>query len=173
MNEKAAGATAEPQVGLIDMQWCGKGIGAVDVVYCIAASADPSQIPVFGSAAAVTEAVQFVQSLAYEYHCALLDAFVLYGVASDAHAASAVLPADVFREQFEWAWIDLSRCCVGDHWGTITKEIISARRGKMAFNAYNKSEAVATLVATVTDEYLRRHEHRQATGETASAQATL
>ena len=27
---------------MIDLQWCGRGIGAVDVAYCIAASADAS-----------------------------------------------------------------------------------------------------------------------------------
>lgn len=117
--------------------------------------------------------MKLVQSLADAYYSTLLEAFVLYGVASDAQSASAALPASVFMEQFEWAWLDLARVCVGDHWSTITKEIVSARRGKMAFNAYNKSEAVMTFVATLTDEYLRRREHRLATGEPGAAQAAL
>ena len=61
-------------------------------------------------------------------------------------------------EQFEWAWIDLARVCVGDHWSTITKDILSSRRGKMAFNAYNKSEKVARFVACLTNVYLDRRE---------------
>ena len=173
VDEKAVGAGAEPQVGLIDMQWCGKGIGAVDVAYCIAASVDPNLIPLSESAASANETVKMVQSLADEYYSTLVEAFVLYGVASDAQSASAALPAGVFKEQFEWAWLDLARVCVGDHWSTITKEILSSRRGKMAFNAYNKSEAVATFVAVLTDEYLKRCEHRLATEDPGSAQAAL
>ena len=103
VDEKAAGVAPEPEVGLIDMQWCGRGIGAVDVVYCIAASAGPTLIPAGGDPAVV------VQSLVDEYHKTLLSSFVKYGVATDLASAAAVLPADVFQEQFEWAWIDLAR----------------------------------------------------------------
>ena len=84
-----------------------------------------------------------------------------------APAASAVLPAKVFQEQFEWAWLDLARVCVGDHWGSVTKEVLAARRGKMSFNAYNKSEAVARMVAGLTDVFLKRRE------QAADGQASL
>jgi phosphoribosylglycinamide formyltransferase-1 len=162
VDEKAAGAVPEPEVGLIDMQWCGRGIGAVDVVYCIAASIDPKLIP-----EGTGGAVALVQSLVDEYHSTLLASFIKSGVASDAAAASAVLPAKVFQEQFEWAWLDLARVCVGDHWGSVTKEVLAARRGKMSFNAYNKSEAVARMVAGLTDVFLKRRE------QAADGQASL
>ena len=152
VDEKPTTVAPEPEVGLIDMQWCGRGIGAVDVVYCIAASADPKLIPVGADPAAV------VQSLVDEYHNMLLASFVKYGVASDLVSASAALPVEVFQEQFEWAWIDLARVCVGDHWGSVTKDILATRRGKMAFNAYNKSEPVQRMVAQLTDVYLKRRE---------------
>lgn len=179
VDEKADGKIKEPQVvevGMIDLQWCGRGIGAVDIVYCIAASADPNLIPLAGSSKEASEAsVVMIQGLVDEYYNTLLHGLVTYGVADDAQSATNVLPAAVFMEQFEWAWIDLARVCVGDHWSSVTKEVLAARRGKMAFNAYNKSETVATLVASVAHEFLIRREHASATvsGNSGSAQAAL
>eukprot|EP00961_Rhodomonas_salina_P063614 855073-Rhodomonas_salina.1 len=152
VDEKAAGVAGEREVGVVDMQWCGRGLGAVDVAYCIAASADPSLFPAGADAAAV------VQSLVDEYHGRLLASLVKSGVAADAGAAAVAFPAHTFQVQFEWAWIDLARVCVGDHWASLTREVLGARRGKMAFNACNKSEQVQRMVAELTHRYLTRRE---------------
>ena len=57
---------AEMEVGLIDLQWCGRGLGAVDIAYCIAASAGGAVFGSGGDAAAVT------QRLLDDYHAHLL-----------------------------------------------------------------------------------------------------
>jgi hypothetical protein len=161
VDEKAAGVASELEVGLVDMQWCGRGLGAVDLVYFIAASAGPTLIAQGADVAAV------VQNLVDEYHTTLLASFVKFGVTTDVASASVALPAEIFQVQFEWAWIDLARVCVGDHWGAVTKEILLTRRSKMAFNAYNKSEPVQRMVAELTDVYLKRRE------QAADKQASL
>ena len=81
----------EGEVGMIDLQWCGRGIGAVDVAYCIAASADASAFE--GGAHSAT------QALLDEYHQHLLGAFERYGVAENAADAAKVLPRETFQEQ--------------------------------------------------------------------------
>ena len=155
------------KVGLIDEQWTGRGLGAVDVAYCIAASADPS---VFTRAAgngndgdlldslADSPACKVAQRLIGDYHTHLLRAFVACGAAADQDAAAALLPAEVFQVQFEWAWIDLTRCVVGDQWGSITPDVLKGRRGQMNFNAYNKAIEMAGVLLEVADVYLRRRE---------------
>jgi hypothetical protein len=134
------------------MQWCGRGLGAVDVAYCIAASADESLF------AGGRDARAAVQGLAAGYHRALLLGLVAHGAAADPAAAAALLPAADFQVQLEWAWIDLARVAVGDHMGSITKAALEARRGQMAFNAYNKSLPVARALLEVADRYLRARE---------------
>jgi hypothetical protein len=57
--------------------------------------------------------------------------------------------------QFEWAWIDLARIVLGEHWQSITRDILEARTGKMVFNAYNKSLPVGRMLLEVADTYLR------------------
>ena len=155
------------KVGLIDEQWTGRGLGAVDVAYCIAASADPS---VFTRAEgnanagdlrdslADSPACKVAQRLIGDYHTHLLRAFVACGAAADQDAAAALLPAEVFQVQFEWAWIDLTRCVVGDQWGGITPDVLKGRRGQMNFNAYNKAIEMAGVLLEVADVYLRRRE---------------
>eukprot|EP01051_Picozoa_sp_SAG22_P009565 SAG22_NODE_805_length_7096_cov_28.481206_5_plen_276_part_00 len=88
-------------VGIIDLQWCGCGLGAVDVAYCIAASADPSVFEGAGEGGPV--AVAQVERLIREYHAHLLAGFVQHGVAPDLPAARAVLPADIFQVQVGFA----------------------------------------------------------------------
>ena len=156
-----------PLVGLIDMQWCGTGIGATDVAYCIAASAHPDLFS--GSAAVRVEeqafsnagshmAVTVVDSLVRVYHQSLLAALVSHGVTGDLGEAAALLPEQTLQVQVEWAWIDLARVVIGEHWSSVTKEVLTERQGHMSFNAYNKSLTMAHRIMQITDEYLRRRE---------------
>ena len=156
--EVSSSKQSQPQqlnVGIIDMQWCGLGLGAVDVAYCIAASADAS---VFVADAGRRDTVAIVGRYVREYYECLLAAFVKYGNATDSTAAAALLPMEVFQVQFEWAWIDLARVVVGDHWGSLTKAVVASREGKMSFNAYNKCTEVGRAVMELADAYLRRRE---------------
>ena len=155
---QAAAAEEEVELGVIDFQWCGLGLGAVDVAYCIGASADPSVFSDGNDSDSGSNVQTIVQGYLDDYHQSLLEAFLQHGVASDAATATTLLPREVFQTQFEWAWIDLVRVVIGDHWSTITKAILAEREGKMAFNAYNKSLPVAMALTELAHVYLQRRE---------------
>jgi len=125
----------ESELGVIDFQWSGIGIGAVDVAYCIAASIDESVATLGGS--------EIVPNLLAHYHTTLMESFVENNVASNLAEATGILPFPVFRRQFVVAFIDLARVVIGDHWKTITPQVLKERTGKLVFNAYNKSLPVA------------------------------
>ena len=147
--------TDEPRVGVIDMQWCGRGLCAVDVAYCIAASADES---VFDSPSSDVAPYSILQSYLDDYHGHFIAALVQHGVSADLQTAMSVLPRDVFQAHFDWAWIDLARVVIGDHWGTIDQSVFESRAGKMSMNAYNKSLPVARHFVSITDACLNQRQ---------------
>ena len=130
------------KLGMIDFQWTGVGLGAVDVAYCIAASAHDSLFE------------NMAEYLAY-YHEQLMVYFVEDGLASSLEHAESFFPMPVFQAQFRSAFLDLVRVVIGDHWKTITKETFAARDGMLAFNAYNKSLKVASWIVKLADSYLK------------------
>lgn len=124
-------------VGLIDFQWSGLGIAAADVAYSIAASGD-------------VDSFSAIQPLVEHYHTCLQKA-----LASFAPGVKAPTLQEL-REDFDWAWIDLTRVVFTDHWKTITPEVLKAREGAHTFNAYNKSFPVALAFLEVTSEIALR-----------------
>jgi len=135
---RSAGSSGEargmPDVGLIDFQWSGPGLAAVDVVYCIWASAS----------ADLLEEPQGEARLLVAYHTRLVEALVAAGVARDEEQAHGeILPFAVFEREYTWALLDLARIVVGEHWKTVTPESLAERRGKLTFNAYNKCPRLA------------------------------
>lgn len=146
---RTTSAAGLPAVGMIDFQWAGLGLGAVDVAYCLAAAADPSTLPLplpAGRGGTGT----YVK---FYYEC-LVEGFVRFGVAADPQSARSVLPEGVFQRQFQWAFIDHARVVIADHWKTITPDALAAREGKMLFNACNKSLHVATWMVALADRCL-------------------
>ena len=103
-------------------------------------------------------AVTVLDSLVRVYHQSLLAALVSHGVTGDLGEAAALLPEQTLQVQVEWAWIDLARVVIGEHWSSVTKEVLTERQGHMSFNAYNKSLTMAHRIMQITDEYLRRRE---------------
>ena len=110
----------------------------MDVVYVIAASADRS-IFEGGGAEAVTTTVQSLVD--YYYDCLCKGGF-------------EGLTKEVFMQQIKYAWIDLTRVILGDHWSSLTCEIVESRKDKMSFNAYNKCAVVGRAVMEVANVYL-------------------
>ncbi|GBG30930.1 Inositol monophosphatase 3 [Hondaea fermentalgiana] len=124
------------EIGLIDFQWSGSGLAATDVAYSIAASCTP-------------ESLRDYKVLVDGYYAALMKAFDELG------AKTAKIPSrEEFEQDFLWAWVDLARIVLADHWKTITPEILAQREGSHGFNAYNKSYDVAHVFVEVTSDLL-------------------
>ncbi|KAA8492835.1 3'(2'),5'-bisphosphate nucleotidase 1 [Porphyridium purpureum] len=138
------------QLGVIDFQWTGVGLGAVDVAYCIFAGAHKTVMNnVSDPESCVTPYVNY-------YHATLLQAFQDYGIAANETAAERLLPKNVFQAQFEAGCLDLARVIIGDHWASVTPEILAARNNKLSFNAYNKCSHVAAFLVAYVDVLLTR-----------------
>lgn len=124
----------------------GVGIGAVDVAYCIAASASASVLPL-DDLSAVDVYLKF-------YYQSLIEGFLHFRVFQNEVEARAALPENVFTTQFCNAFIDLARVVIADHWKCVTPETLQAREGKLSFNAYNKCGRMAKWMVALTDQYL-------------------
>ena len=142
-------------VGLIGMRWCGPGLGAVDVAYCMAVSADES---VFGKCSGdhnVEAAV--MEYLDYYYSC-LLEGFVAAGIADDLRGAYQTLPREIFQDQFEWAWIDLTRAAIGARWDKVKRRFFEERAGKISHDVQKKSLITMYLLVELAHTFLLRRE---------------
>ena len=135
------GPPGMPEVGLIDFQWSGPGLAAVDVAYCIWASASLEVLAEDGGEARLVAA----------YHSSLVEALAAAGVAGD-----EIPPLAAFEREYELALLDLARVVVGEHWKTATPESLEARRGELTFAAYNKCPRLAChLMRRVADALAR------------------
>ena len=106
------------QVGLIDFQWTGFGLGATDVAYLIASSAEAGLLTADGAGEA---------ALLDAYHADLTAALVEFGAAPDAAAAQALYPRGALQEQYETALLDVFRLAVAYQWVRI--EVCAQARG--------------------------------------------
>ena len=138
----------ESEVGVIDFQWTGLGLGTTDVAYCLAASLHPDILTVGGE-----------EDLGYlkHYHACLTEAFVKYGVAADQSAAEALYPYPLLQRHYERSVLDLARTIIGDHWFSVSPDILDKRHMAMGFNAYNKSTKVTVWLAARIKQYLDRY----------------
>eukprot|EP00041_Stephanoeca_diplocostata_P026628 m.720979 g.720979 ORF g.720979 m.720979 type:complete len:1005 (-) comp23011_c0_seq1:245-3259(-) len=132
------------EVGLIDFQWTGYGLPGTDVAYCIATCV-AEDFPLGDDAAVAT-----VMELVRWYHTATLAAFVELGTTSSVAEGEALFPWAELKRQFVAGWLDLAKTVIADHWQTITPDMMRARKGKLVFNAYNKSVRIAMWFVKVT-----------------------
>ena len=136
-----------PEVGLIDFQWSGPGLAAVDVSYCIWASASlellGGEVEAGGGEAGLVEA----------YHSSLVKALEAAGFAGE-----EIPPLATFEGEYELALLDLARVVVGEHWKTATPESLEARRGELTFAAYNKCPSLACCLMRRVADALKRYE---------------
>ena len=140
----AAGLDGERDVGVIDLQWCGFGLAATDVVHHLCASASPECLEGEGE-----------RALLDFYYVQLTDALAEFGVASSAeHAATEVITRDEFDAQVEDALLDMGRLVMAYQWSR-------ANFGKAVLNrnAYNKDLRSAVWLAARVDALLKGREH--------------
>lgn len=104
LREQQSGEATEAtfDAGLIDFQWCGWGLGATDLAYLLASSADPQLLTFDGRGEA---------ALLDTYHALLCDALRAGGVAEERWLSRAQLTT-----QYETALLDLCRLVVAYAW---------------------------------------------------------
>jgi len=138
---------ADVDVGVIDFQWSGAGLCAVDVAYAIWAC------PELGVLEKEEHLVDF-------YHKELVDA--LRSRFPDHGDVDAWLPLEQLKLEYRMAFLDFCRCVVGDHWRTIKVDTIRGRQAlpsqnKKVFNAYNKDVDIAKRMLRKMMEALNQY----------------
>jgi len=138
----------EDEVGMIDFQWSGFGLCAVDVVYVIASSCAIEGLDLEG---------EKERGMLRDYHRVLVQALVEFGVAESAdHAESVVAPLDSLFELYRVCFLDFARIVFAYHWPRIeaSPEVLASRRGMLGSNTYNKSTPHAVWFVQRTVAYL-------------------
>jgi Domain of unknown function (DUF227). len=135
----SAGAT-ETEVGLIDFQWSGFGLGATDATHCICAAVDATALTTDNGEERLLDA----------YHAALCDALAQAGAAESAAAAAATLmPRATLQAQHEDAIIDMGRMVFAYQWSRARFGVDNLNR-----NSYNKNLRNAVWLAARVDALL-------------------
>jgi hypothetical protein len=134
-------------VGFIDYQWSGWGLGAVDLAYMFCAAAGPETLDLTPDAEAEAALLQ-------HYHKALCEALAEFGAASSAEAAAVELqPFELLQAQYEAALLDHAVTVFSYMWNGLqaTPGVLTARGAKVpTANAVNKNaESGAWLLGRV------------------------
>ena len=151
------------EVGLIDFQWMGFGLGAVDAAHVVAASVDPETLG-FGDAAGDAFCdPDAVPALLDHYHRELCVALAANGAAASAEEAASEWTREEVQEQYEAAVLDLCRVVFGYQWVRVkaSPESILANAESMNKNSYNKSIDNALWLVRECDALLKRREARR------------
>ena len=136
------GGRGSVEVGLIDFQWSGFGLGATDVAHHLCGALDPTVLDEPGAEAALLD----------HYHGALCAALVRYGAAATRdEAAAALLPRETLQGQYEQAVLDMGRLVFAYQWSRAD----FAKADAPNKNAYNKNARSATWLVRRVDELLR------------------
>jgi len=143
---EGAAVDVQGEVGLIDFQWSGWGLGSVDLAYLVAASAKGGAMDADGAAEA---------ELLEAYRAELCAGLASFGLDPDAEAPSA----EALRASYELALLDFCTAVFGYHWPRIaaTPDVLRAREHMLGSNAYNKDLASARWLVARCAALLDRH----------------
>jgi len=118
------------EVGLIDFQWCGFGLGATDVAHHICAALQPSCLSFDG---------EKEKELLSHYHYCLTKELINVGVATSIDdVEERVYPRRVLQLQYEIALLDICRMVFAYSWRRWKPETCPTVES-LNRNAYNKS----------------------------------
>jgi Ser/Thr protein kinase RdoA (MazF antagonist) len=124
------------EVGLIDFQWSGWGLGAVDLAYLMCAAVGPKVLDLTVEAAGET-------ALLRHYHESLCAALAEFGAAPTAAAAAAELqPFDTLVAQYEAALLDHAVTVFSYQWHGLkaAPDVLDERGARVpTANAVNKN----------------------------------
>jgi hypothetical protein len=155
------------EVGLIDFQWMGFGLGVVDAAHVIAASVDPKTLGFADGDAAgsglSTEGVggfdeNAVPTLFAHYYDAFIGASVANGAAGSLEEARRTWPFEEASAQYDAALLDFSRVVFGYQWVRVgaSPASLAAAADSYNKNSYNKSLPNAMWLVRECDAALRR-----------------
>ncbi len=156
------------EVGLIDFQWMGFGLGVVDAAHVIAASVNPETLgfadgDAEGSSLRVAEGVGgfdegAVPALFAHYYGEFIDASVANGAAGSLEEARRTWPFEEASAQYDEAILDFSRVVFGYQWVRVgaSPASLAAAAGSYNKNSYNKSVPNAMWLVRECDAALRR-----------------
>lgn len=137
------------EVGLIDFQWCGFGLGATDIAHHITAALQPSCLSFDG---------EKEKELLTHYYSCLSKELVKVGVAKSIDdVESRVYPRRVLQAQYEIALLDICRMVYAYSWKRWKSET-SPTVASLNRNAYNKSFPSALWLITRCHVLLNRLE---------------
>jgi hypothetical protein len=144
------------QVGLIDFQWCGFGLGATDLAYYIASSAGSESLDVHGEKELV---------LLQRYHTVLSMNIESLQKASTVNVHEISIPTfEQLVKQYEAGLIDICRIAFSYHWGRIKaspQAFTPERQAMLGPCAYNKDTDVARWLVARCDALLTKRMQTQ------------
>ena len=155
------------EVGLIDFQWMGFGLGVVDAAHVIAASVDPETLgfadgDAEGSSLSRDGVGGFdegaVPALFVHYYDEFIDASVSNGAAGSLEEARRTWPFEEALAQYDEAILDFSRVVFGYQWVRVgaSPATLAAAADSYNKNSYNKSLPNAMWLVRECDAALRR-----------------
>jgi len=141
-------------VGLIDFQWTGFGLGGTDVGHFVCASVDPEGLSADGSAE---------RELIDAYYAAFCAAAAEFGAVSSAEKTSEeLLSREELQAQYETGVLDTMRCVFGYQWLRVSAspETLAANAKSVGRNSYNKSLPNALWMIRTADQLIKSREAR-------------
>jgi 3'-phosphoadenosine 5'-phosphosulfate (PAPS) 3'-phosphatase len=142
------------EIGLIDFQWTGVGLGGTDLGHFVCASVAPEGL----SADGVAE-----NALVDAYYEAFSTAAVEFGAASSVETVpEELLTREELQVQYENGVLDTMRCVFGYQWLRVkaSPESLAKNAKSIGRNSYNKSLPNALWMIRTADLYLKSREAR-------------
>lgn len=152
--ERRAGESDEWEIGLIDFQWTGIGLGGTDVGHFMCASVAPEGLSADGAAE---------NALVDVYYDAFCEAAAEFGaVSSKENAGEELLTREELQVQYENGVLDTMRCVFGYQWLRVkaSPESLAKNAQSIGRNSYNKSLPNALWMIRTADLYLKAREAR-------------
>ena len=145
------------EVGLIDFQWMGFGLGAVDAAHVLLASVDPQTLGYAADDIAHTDPDAPVKLMDH-YHVQLCEALAANGAAASAEKAANIWTREETQRQYEAAVLDFCRVIFAYQWVRVkaSPQSLKENESSMNKNSYNKSIANAMWVVKECDAVLKK-----------------
>lgn len=150
------------EVGLIDFQWMGFGVGASDVAHILCAACDPESLG-YSADGKTFENPQAASTLLDHYHTELCAALVANGAAASVEKAAAQWTRAELEIQYQSCLLDMCRVIFGYQWVRVkaSPETLKRNEKSMGRNSYNKSLPNAMWLVRECDRLLKARKARK------------
>lgn len=160
--DEVSDANESWEVGLIDFQWMGFGLGASDVAHILCAACDPTALG-YGKDGKTLEDPKAAIRLLDHYHAALCEALAANGAAASVEDAAARWTRAEVQKQYESCLLDMCRVVFGYQWVRVkaSPETLKKNEKSMGRNSYNKSLPNAMWLVRECDRLLKARAQRE------------